>query len=70
MARRRIGTFEELLALDPKKYKFSRVLSPEESRKVIEESKREESKRPAMFLVQNKFKDLKKPQPKSLKDLQ
>lgn len=69
MTRRKIGTFEDLLALDPKEWKFSRVLSSDESRKAIEESKREEPKRPTMFLVRDNSKATKKPQPKSLKDL-
>jgi hypothetical protein len=40
MKRRKIGTFEDLLALDPKEWKFSRVLSSDESRKAIEDSKK------------------------------
>ena len=38
--RPKIETFEELMALDPKKHKFSPVLSQEESRELIEESQR------------------------------
>lgn len=68
MRRRKIGTFEELLALNPKKFKFHSVLSPEESRKAIEESKRPITLKESHEMAHEDFKDLKKP--KTLKDLQ
>jgi len=68
--RRKIGTFEELMALDPKKFKFHSVLSPEESRKAIEESKRPITLEESHQIAREDFKNTKKPRVRSIRDLQ
>lgn len=69
MRRRRIGTFDELLALDPKDYKFHSVLSSEESKKVIEQSKRPMTSKEAYDYAEQDFRDMKAYR-KDKKDLQ
>lgn len=69
MRRRKIGTFDELLALDPKKFKFHSVLSPEESKKVIEQSKRVLTDKEAFEYASQDFQDMKSHR-KDKKDLQ
>jgi hypothetical protein len=70
MRRRKLGTFEELMKLDPKKFKFHSVLSPEESRKLIEESKRPITLEESHEMAREDFKDLKRSRTRSIKDLQ
>lgn len=69
MRRRKIGTFEELLALDTKRFKFHSVLSPEESRKVIEQSKRPMTAKEAFEYAEQDFNNMKAYR-KDKKDLQ
>lgn len=69
MRRRKIGTFDELLALDPKRFKFHSVLSSEESKKVIEQSKRTLTDKEAFEYASQDFQDMKAHR-KDKKDLQ
>lgn len=69
MRRRPIRTFDELLKLDPKEFKFHSVLSPEESKKVIEQSKRVLTDKEAFDYASQDFQDMKAHR-KDKKDLQ